>query len=362
MSEAKPSTGQFAPWFKARALSGLPNYSFDTAAGRHVVMLFLGSTQHSPSRDALALVERERALFDDTNACFFGVTIDPADETRLAQQLPGLRYFLDFDHAVSRLYGADSGNGSYDPFWLVLDPRLRVLGRFAVDRGSDALACLRADLASAGEENGWAPALVVPRIFEPELCRTLIALYDEHGGRPSGFMRDVNGKTTELHDPAFKQRRDFFVEDGDLRKALVIRIRERLVPSIQRAFAFETTRIERYLVACYEAGAGHFRAHRDNTTKGTAHRRFAVTINLNTEEYEGGDLRFPEFGRRSYRAPTGGAVVFSCSLLHEALPVTRGRRYAFLPFLYDEAAAKIRAENLKFLATGPDSNAAAGAA
>ena len=86
---------------------------------------------------------------------------------------------------------------------------------------------------------------------------------------------------------------------------------------------------------------GHFRPHRDNTTKGTAHRRFAVTINLNADEYEGGDLCFPEFGPRTYRAATGGAVVFSCSLLHEARPVTLGKRYAFLPFLYDDEAANI---------------------
>ena len=43
-------------------------------------------------------------------------------------------------------------------------------------------------------------------------------------------------------------------------------------------------------------------------------------------------------------------MVFSCSLLHEALPLTRGKRYDFMPFLYDEAAARIRAENIKFLA------------
>jgi predicted 2-oxoglutarate/Fe(II)-dependent dioxygenase YbiX len=63
----------------------------------------------------------------------------------------------------------------------------------------------------------------------------------------------------------------------------------------------------------------------------------------------GGELRFPEFGPRSYRAPSGGAVVFSCSLLHEVLPVTAGRRFAFLPFLYDEAAAKLRLENNEHL-------------
>jgi hypothetical protein len=41
--------------------------------------------------------------------------------------------------------------------------------------------------------------------------------------------------------------------------------------------------------------------------------------------------------------------VFSCSLMHEATPVTKDQRFAFLPFLYDEAAAKIREANNKFL-------------
>jgi hypothetical protein len=30
--------------------------------------------------------------------------------------------------------------------------------------------------------------------------------------------------------------------------------------------------------------------------------------------------------------------------------VTGGKRYVFLPFLYDEAAAKVREENLKYVA------------
>ncbi|WP_292156875.1 2OG-Fe(II) oxygenase [Brevundimonas sp.] len=104
--------------------------------------------------------------------------------------------------------------------------------------------------------------------------------------------------------------------------------------------------MERYLVACYDAtDQAHFRPHRDNTTSGTAHRRFAVSINLNAD-FEGGEVGFPEYGPQTYRPPVGGAVVFSCSLLHQVTPVSRGRRYAFLPFLYDEAAATIREANL----------------
>jgi predicted 2-oxoglutarate/Fe(II)-dependent dioxygenase YbiX len=51
-------------------------------------------------------------------------------------------------------------------------------------------------------------------------------------------------------------------------------------------------------------------------------------------------------------------VVFSCSLLHEATPVTRGVRYATLPFLYNDAAARLRQANRGSLA-GREEDAAA---
>ncbi len=38
--------------------------------------------------------------------------------------------------------------------------------------------------------------------------------------------------------------------------------------------------------------------------------------------------------------PDGGAVLSSCSLLHEALPVNSGRRFALFSFLGDEAGAE----------------------
>ena len=85
-----------------------------------------------------------------------------------------------------------------------------------------------------------------------------------------------------------------------------------------------------------------FHPHRDNTTQGTAYRKFACSLNLN-DDFDGGDLRFAEFGPATHRPPPGGAVVFACGLMHEALKVTRGRRYAFLPFFYDEAGAEVLA-------------------
>jgi predicted 2-oxoglutarate/Fe(II)-dependent dioxygenase YbiX len=84
-----------------------------------------------------------------------------------------------------------------------------------------------------------------------------------------------------------------------------------------------------------------------------------VSLFLNAGEFEGGQLRFPEYGNATYAAPTGGAVVFSCSMLHEATPVTKGKRYMFLPFLYDDAAANLRTENEKYLDTASMASARA---
>ena len=348
--------GDQAPWFHAPALAGNPRYAFDTAAGRPILLLLAGTAGHARVQAALATLTARRHVFDDQHACFFGVTTDPRDveDGRVAQMLPGIRWFLDYDGAVSRRYGAIEGESNvaqYRPHWLVLDTTLRVVARFGIDAGHDAIDALEALIATPDDLPG-APVLVVPRVLEPEMCRRLIALYEENGGEDSGFMREENGITVGRIDHNHKRRSDYHVEDGALREQLRARLRRFLIPQIQRAYQWEATRIERWLVACYDGdnGGGHFRAHRDNTTKGTAHRKFACTINLNAGDYDGGDLAFPEFGARTYRAPTGGAVIFSCSLLHEARPVTRGKRYAFLPFLYDEAGAKLREDNMKFVA------------
>jgi len=197
-----------------------------------------------------------------------------------------------------------------------------------------------------------APVLLLPNVFEPEFCRQLIGLYEADGGQESGFMREIGGKTVEVHDFGHKRRRDYDITDPAVIEAAKSRFIRRVVPMIHRAHQFKITRMERYIVCCYAAeDEAHFRAHRDNTTKGTAHRRFAVSVNLN-EDFDGGEVSFPEFGPRSFKAPAGGAVVFSCSLLHAVSRVTRGRRFAFLPFLYDDEAARIREQNNKFLGEG----------
>lgn len=368
---ARLAPGDFAPWFHG-VTDGNPRYAFDSVAGRYVVLAFLGSAgAHPPAAAAwrALLAAREAGLLDDRRACAFAVTADPGDArpgrlgegaAPVADHAPGLRVFRDGDLALSRLYGASrpGGEGGADTYRgqvLLLDPQLRVIA--VADLGGiggilRTLEALPPPERHAGAETP-APVLQLPRVLDPEFCRHLVALYEARGGTESGFMREVGGRTVGVTDPAHKRRRDLQIEDEPVRAALRDALQRRVAPAIQRAFQFQVTRIERYIVACYDAAeGGHFRAHRDNTTAGTAHRRFAVTINLN-DGFEGGELWFPEFGARRHRMPAGGAVVFSCSLLHEATRVTRGLRYATLPFLYDEAGARLRQRNLGLIGAAP---------
>lgn len=347
--------GDPAPWFFAPTAAN-PRFNFASVAGRYVLLAFPGPAGHPGAVAAHGLLRAAQAegVLDDKRATAFAVSIDPADDAPEGPRdaIPGLRIFRDRDGALSRLWGvAEPGDAPgamrYAPMAWLLDPLLRVMAVVPIGELAALLALLRRlpePALHAGLEVP-APVLVLPRVLEPELCRRLIAVYEAGGGEESGFMVEQGGRTIGRLDPSTKRRRDQEIEDETLRAALRARITRRIAPEMRKAFQFNPTRIERYIVACYDGrDGGHFRAHRDNTTPGTAHRRFAVTINLN-DGFEGGELWFPEFGPRRYRPPVGGAVVFSCSLLHEATPVTSGLRYATLPFLYDDAAAKVREAN-----------------
>ena len=176
--------------------------------------------------------------------------------------------------------------------------------------------------------------------------------YEEMGGSDSGFLLDRAGRTQTVVDHRLKSRRDLVIVEPTLREAIRERIVTRLVPEIERFFQFRATRMDRTMVSCYAAEhGGHFSRHRDNVNAGARHRKFAASINLN-QDYEGCELVFPEFGQRRYVAPYGGAIVFSTGALHQVTPVTRGKRYAFIPFFYGEEEAAARLANNARLADG----------
>jgi peroxiredoxin len=177
--------GEAVPWFHCPTVGGSDAYAFDTAAGRPILMLFFGTATNEQARAALAAMQEKRALFDDERTAFFGITVDPSDESekRIRRQLPGVRFFLDYERKISRMFGAAEAppSDSYRGHWLLLDRTLRVRGRFPLTDGKAAIEALMR-LVAAPPMPDWAPVVAVPDVLEPALCRKLIDLYEADGG------------------------------------------------------------------------------------------------------------------------------------------------------------------------------------
>jgi len=179
--------------------------------------------------------------------------------------------------------------------------------------------------------------VILKDVATPEICDWLIAR-----ARPRLKRAQVYGYDGKDAKMLFTEERTnsecvFGTQDRDLFIAI---LRTRIAEAVQiPARTMEPPEVLHYSVG--QEFKRHYDSPSDPSAPGIPQRVITLLLSLN-EDYEGGDLVFPEFGTRRYRAPTGGACVFSCSMLHEATSVTRGKRYAFLPFFYDEAGAQQR--------------------
>jgi predicted 2-oxoglutarate/Fe(II)-dependent dioxygenase YbiX len=233
------------------------------------------------------------------------------------------------------------GFGPRGSFAVLVDPNQRVIAAMVdLDPAAlvrEAIARARAT-PRAGEAGdylkGVAPVLLVPDVLTPEHCRMLISRWETLGHEEGHVHSIVKGEETRRVHKDLKSRRDHRIMDEAVLQELAALVGRRIGPELNKAFGFTKFRFDRFVVTCYDSERNDFfRRHRDNQTPGTLDRRFAMTLALNTGEYEGGGLTFPEYGPHRYDPPAGGAILFSCSLLHEALPIIKGRRFTLLNFL-----------------------------
>ena len=216
-------TGDSVPFFTA-AETNNPTFNYSSVGGVYSVLSFLGTTKNPATRAALDHMASRADQFDDYRLCFFGILIDREDHQQktVPTPRPSFRYFWDFDHAISKLYGAlvhtSPSEGAapmlgYRPFTLIVDPMLRVLAvipMLDVEAHNRAFDTVIASLTGKADDHAGvpltAPVLVVPRVFDSALCKRLIDYYEEKGGKESGFMREINGVTTPVMDHGFKRR------------------------------------------------------------------------------------------------------------------------------------------------------------
>ncbi|WP_119167189.1 2OG-Fe(II) oxygenase [Algihabitans albus] len=348
-----PIVGDLLPDFQLQDQSMRVSVLSTQALG-HPVVLLLTPDPGAPA--AAKLLRTFAEVWEELGerVHFFCITAVPPEVNAKARSLANLPFAL-----LSDPQGQVAGGLGYpwrrqaDPFaapqclLLITDANRRI--RLIDPAAADPLAQVRAYLAAQPHRQArlfqgpLAPAIYVSDVLEPELCARLIALHATEN-EPSGVLRDVAGGGRNIEDSQVKNRRDHYLKEPGLVATVKLRFLRRLLPEIAKATFYRVTAFEEFKVVRYDAeSGGFFKPHRDNNTLSGAHRRFAVTLNLNAEDYDGGELTFPEYGPDLFKPASGDAVAFSCSLLHEALPVARGQRYVLLAFLFGEDAKRVRA-------------------
>ena len=211
-----------------------------------------------------------------------------------------------------------------------VDDDLTVLVNKASEMCADQAALFEPGLLAT-----QAPVLLIPRILEARECDYLIQFWKDGEKRrneiSSGQLgHDVPGSSADV-----KRRADVLVpqDDNPTNNLIRNRVSRRIVPELFKAFNFDAKTYDIGRIGCYDSSdSGFFRPHRDILSNDAENpRKFALSLNLN-DEYTGGALRFPEYGERTYLPPKGAGIIFSCALLHEALPVETGQRFGLFLF------------------------------
>lgn len=326
--------GEKAPALVGATASGR-FYSLDAQAGRPAVIVALGALEGCAATAALETLRQARPALAAA-----GVDLAPITTLDSGLTFAGAPDAAELVIHVTGAGGLETLNAGGRPAVMAIDAAGRLVALFPLESTEQLAGEVAALTPRLARDPGRlchsaAPVLMIPNVASPETCEALIAHFEaspHEAGRMAAQL-GANGEQNKL-DESIKHRRDMELTAGQpLYDEVLGLLGGRVVPEIKKAFQKDVGYVDRILIARYDDTGGYFKRHRDNALPHTAFREFAVSLNLNTHAYEGGGLRFPEYDDNDYSPPAGAAGVFSASVLHEAAPVTRGRRYVVLTFL-----------------------------
>ncbi len=319
------SQGERAPDFVLPIHNGTPTRFYAHAGGQPTVLIFTPDINQVHS-----LVETLQKQEQTPDIFIVQSVQEITDQT--------VTTFADTEGKVRQAYRI---NQPHQTIVLLLNPNLRVLSSHILNDPNSVAQQIAQTLAQQPHPSpqvitAQAPVLLIPNILTNDICQALINVWHTQGNEETGVEQSVHQHRANIIDHTNKKRRDHVVTDEKLMRLISTTVGRRVMPELKKAFHFEATRFEGFKIVCYNAeDRGFFHAHRDNLSPSTAHRRFALTLNLNAN-YEGGYLIFPEYGPHLYKPDAGGAILFSSSHLHEVTPVTQGKRFTLLSFLFGE--------------------------
>ena len=326
--------GDRAPNFIVGDTGGRRRMFYAEASGRPIVLCIARSVQDARGEALLRSMEVVQGKLEEAGCDVFGLA---ADEPAVTEGRGAtFRLFADARDSVVSNY---LSGGASDPVQfrtLLLDGNQRVLAVIDAadpnDHGALALASLKllpVIPPARVVRSSSPPVLMLPNVLNPDDCQKLIRLWHD-GGHEEG---SVAGRYGNAIAEDKKRSLDHIVTDPEMQRMLSETLARRIGPELQKTFCyFAPFFFDAHVILSYGADREEFfKPHRDNLTPGSQDRRFALSLNLN-DGYGGGELWFPEYGPDLYKPEPGTACVFSCSLLHEALPVTAGRRWVLTTF------------------------------
>jgi predicted 2-oxoglutarate/Fe(II)-dependent dioxygenase YbiX len=320
------SVGERAPDFVLPIHNGTPTRFYAHAGGKPTVLIFTPDT----NTHVYSLIEQLQ-IQEQTPDLFIVQSVQEITDQTVTT-------FADTEGKVRQAYRINQPDQT---LVLLLNPNLRVLSSHILNDPNRVAVQIAQTIAQQPHPTPQkittqAPVLLIPNILTNDICQALINVWHTQGNEETGVEQSVHQHRANIIDHTNKKRRDHVVTDEKLMRLISTTVGRRVMPELKKAFHFEATRFEGFKIVCYKAeDRGFFHAHRDNLSPSTAHRRFALTLNLNTN-YEGGYLTFPEYGTHFYKPDAGGAILFSSSHLHEVTPVTQGQRFTLLSFLFGE--------------------------
>lgn len=312
---------------------------YEKTRGNPSVLLFYPSEQLKAQHEVEVFAELYRE-FHEAKIDIFAVTTSAFEQGKECR-LPFM-VWVDLKRKISEHYLTGAGIAPADRKRLtafLLDQNQRVVSIISGTKKGKANLALQLLKKQAPDRNGHtlattAPALIVPNLINQKMCTRLINMWKQGDKEEGQVISVVDDREINRVHTGLKKRRDHRITHKEVKKTLQMTIGRRIAPELNKAFNFRDFRFDRFLVGCYEAERGdYFRPHRGTLAPSTEDRVFALTLNLNASQYEGGELVFPEYGSHKYKPGNGCGILFSCSLLHEALPVTKGHRFALFTFL-----------------------------
>ena len=265
MAFRKIEVGDYAPYSVFVDQDGQPVSLVEIPyAGAYTGFAVLRDVRHPATGTFLAALKGAVPDFTAAGAKLIASACMPAaDLMNFWKDLaPGFPMLADSGGECAESFGLGTHSGA--SMIAILDRNSHVIAKLSglpgVAPAAEVLAVIaeHAGAEAVGTAPHHAPVLLIPRLFEPGLCRDLIKYWESGEKRHNEVTQ---GRGSEVRDNILsdvKKRSDVLVPEGDnpLHQAVLARFNLRVAPQIEKVFQYKTSSYDGARIGCYETGEG----------------------------------------------------------------------------------------------------------